>query len=515
LAFGSILFGDRGTPADIDTREAPECFTDLNLDQIVAAVTAGRGEYKLEPFFYAPLADPGQVNDRHGVLRDLEDRALFDKIGAFAAAMRGMRAYRTQSDRLTYKYQKQRLLLDAMATYCQAIARLLDDLNGAQLDSRWLRAFREYLAEYVRSDPFVSLTRATQQLTDDLSAVRYSLHIHGGRIHAARYASEPDYSADVRETFDKFKQGTATKYRFEFHSSLEMNHIEAAILDLVARLYPEIFSALEEYCARHAGDPEPRIAGFDREIQFYIAWMEYQAQFERAGLPFCYPAVSAESKEVQASGAYDLALAARLIVERTPVVTNGFRLSGPERILVVSGPNQGGKTTFSRAFGQIHYLASIGCTVPASEARVLLFDRLFTHFEREEDIRNLTSKMEDELLRIRRILDCATPSSILIMNESFLSTTLDDALLLSRHVMERISALDLLCVSVTFLDELASMSDKTVSMMGTVDPDDPARRTFRIVRRPADGLAYAAAIAEKHGVTYDRIKERIAERGPR
>jgi DNA mismatch repair protein MutS len=505
----SVLFENVKDCVADDAVCAPGFFADLNCDQIVDAITADREEYNLKPFFYAPLRRVDAIRYRHEVMQDLEDKSVLELVKSFARSMHDVRERLARARKMYYKEQKQAWFLTSVEIYSEIVSFFSTSLSKATIKSRGLSGFRHYLANYTRSAQFTSLWSETQAIRADLSAVRYCVVVNDGGFTVRKYDSEIDYSADVAATFDKFKQGAVKDYRLKFPERDEMNHIEAKILEFVARLHPDIFMRLNDYCARNSNFVDNVISVFDREIQFYVAYLDYITILRRAGLQFCYPHVLDDNREVYDYQGFDLALAHKLARENGATVCNDFHLRGKERILVISGPNQGGKTTFARAFGQLHYLASIGLPIAGKKAQLSLFDEIFTHFEREERVDTLRGKLEDDLVRVRTILDRATRRSIIIMNEIFTSTTLDDEIFLSNKVMEQIVSCGSLCVWVTFVDELASWGPQTVSMVSTVAPDNPTLRTFKIVRRPADGLAYAMAIAQKHQVTYEAIKGRM------
>jgi hypothetical protein len=509
LIFQSILFDSFEIGLFKEEAKAPSCFLDLKLDMIVDAITSGRDEYNLKPIFHVPLTQVGSIHYRQSILQDLENQAAFRSIKSFGNQMRTMRDHLHQGEKLSYKRQKQRYFADAVNIYCDLILDLAKDLAVVELKSTGLLAFQEFLGDYVDSPDFQLLNSDINRVKSGLSEVRYCLEIEGSRIEVSRNETDSDYSAEVLHSFEKFKQGAVQEHEFAFSTGPGMNHVEAAVLDLVAKLYPEVFSALDQFCDHHQDFLDVTIRTFDREVQFYMACLEHVERFRAAGLGFCYPEVSDQAETIQACGTFDLALANKLVQEHASLVCNDFKLTNPERILVVTGPNQGGKTTFARMIGQIHFLACLGCPVPGESASLLLFDRLFTHFEKEENLDNGTSKLEDDLIRIHEILELATSKSILIMNESLSATTLSDALFLGKQLLGLITERGLRCVIVTFLEELASLSAATVSMVSTVDPDDLAHRTFKVVRKPADGLAYAAALAEQHHLTYDCVRGRL------
>ncbi len=508
--FHSILFDGEHDGLLNPTVAEPDFFADLHLDQVVASLVDGRQDYDLVPFLYTALHDVEAVHYRHHVLGDLERSPVLNAVREFAGALQRMRKHLELAGKLHHARQTQRWFVEAVAVYCRGVRTLRERLATDEVQSRGFSGLAAYLHRYVNGEAFSRLVHETANVQAELAAVKYAIHIRGNRVRVTRYEGEPDMSEEIERTFERFRQGEVSDHLVKLNDYPDMNHVEGRILDLVAELHPVTFAELEQFCSRNDSYLDQTIARFDREVQFYLAYLEYIEPLKRSGLRLSYPRVSARSKNVHAGQTFDLALARKCSSDGGSIVCNDFQLTDRERILVVSGPNNGGKTTFARTFGQLHYLASLGLPVPGVDVRLFLPDRVFTHFEREEDIHTLRGKFEDELFRIHEILERASAASVLIMNESFGSTTLRDALVVGTEVLRLIIDLDAVCVFVTFVDELSGLGPSTVSMMSTVVAEDPAVRTFKVVRKPADGLAYAAAIAAKYGLTYAALRQRIA-----
>lgn len=522
--FYSILFPTQEQHKRPRRQNEPPYFKDLNLDQVFDPIlTEEKGfglkekrDFGLESIFYTPLDDPDVIAYRQDVMRELENDGPRGLIAGFADTINGIgNVTGTIRDALmsTEKWQDNYLtrgqLLDCAEKYCRATVMFSRSLSAAVLSSAGLRGFSEYLAAYVQSDGFQAMNERAKGLREKFSTVQFCMLVKGGTIRVRPFEEQPDIAKDILATFAKFGKDDGGDYSIHVQQPPQDIRMEATILNMVAGFNKDIFGDLDSFCAKYFNFEDETLLRFTREVQFYLLWLEFIAPMRRNGLSFCYPKLCRTPDDLYCRGGFDLSLAYSIGAQRHTIVPNDFELRAPERILVVTGPNQGGKTTFARAFGQIHHLASLGLCVPGSGAALYLFDSILTHFGREEDLATLNGKLQEDLVRLRDMLKAATGRSIIIVNEIFASTTLTDAVSLGKRMMDALAELGAPAVIVTFLDELAGHGPETVSMMSTVDKEDASRRTFQIVRKPPDGLAYAMSLTKKHRLTYEQLNGRL------
>jgi DNA mismatch repair protein MutS len=516
-----------GDPTALDH----EAFRDLHLDQIIAAVARRAPVDGVARHLERRPNDPSVGEYRQAVFQDLESPALTALVREFTERLQraqrlvgqaheGARGIRAASDAATADdavepdpdtvaamHASRLWLVTAGQTYVKAVHGLADGLDGLGLSAPALLALRDHLGDYRRSAAFGRLETDTKELTERLAAVRYRLRLSGNHLEVAHDDGGTDFVAAVAATFERFAREQPGKPSSRPRPA-GSHLLDGPILERVAELHPETFAALEHYAQAHATLFDPTLTRFGDEIQVYLAYLAYLAPLRAIGLPFCYPSLTAPSARLAAADLFDLALAAALADRGVTAVCNDVAIDGDERVLVVTGANQGGKTTFARAVGQLVHLASLGCPVPGRRAEVAVPDRILTHFARGEQLDDRRGRLLDDLERMRTVLDTATEHSVVIVNELFRSTTVADASALGRRVVGRLIATGVRAVFVTFLDELSRLGPATVSLVATVDPDHPATRTFRVERRPADGRAYAHALAFRHGLTYEQLTGR-------
>jgi hypothetical protein len=388
--FRSLLFPPGLEGERVKRPDPPACFGDLNLDEVMAAVVAKRDAEFLLPIFYAACRNEEVIRYRRAKFADVARTEVFEALTDFCEALRTVRANLAYADNIFLQAHRNLVLLRGIGRYCDAVESLPGALRSLELGSAGPRGLRAYLAGYGGSPWFTQLATEARELRGALSKITCSMLFRGDKVTVRKYASEHDYGATILERFGRFKESPdASPVPPRQWDDFSLNHIEQGILEFVGRLYPEPFRLVADYVARHGNFLDDVVATLDREIGFFLAYLAYIRPLECAGLPFCYPDVSAIDKTTTVSGSFDIALAAKLVGEGRPVVRNDSHLAGPERLIVVSGPNQGGKTTFARMFGQLHVLAGLGCPVPGERARIFLLDRVFAHFEREEDIASL------------------------------------------------------------------------------------------------------------------------------
>lgn len=257
-----------------------------------------------------------------------------------------------------------------------------------------------------------------------------------------------------------------------------------------------------------------------RELAFFCGAELFLRRIAGAGHALCFPDIrDAVDRRTEFEGLYNLRLAAHRIEtgDDHGIVGNSLVMDGHARLFVLTGPNGGGKTTFTQAVGTACIFAQAGLPVPAVRAVVTPVDRILTHFPVEEDYDDDMGRFEDEVRRVGEMFDRVSDRSLVLLNEPLTSTGPAEAIEIAGEVLAGFALAGVRGIFTTHYHEIAGSLQHRKSeggaaigtiTAGTAGPDS-SERTFRISEGPPAGSSHARDIAQKFGIDLDSIRRRL------
>ena len=485
-------------PADI-------MFKDLNLDDVIAEVLRRAKLFDIKKYYYTPLKNKEDIIYRHEVFKDLENKELFDDLNVFSYTMNRKLQELKVAKTVKFEVYKQIELKKKIEDVIEIMRLLVTNLDKYELKSEALKMMKKYVSDFLSSKEVEFVLNDMKLITEEMKKVKYRLAFENGVIKIAKEEKEEVVLDIINDTISAYLVDNPISFSLDY-GQLPV-HFLGQIYREIAKMYPIEFKHLELFSKHFDTFIDDVIVGFSNDIQFYISYIEIMDRIKSMGLSFSIPTINEGHTYCQKG--YDMALALKFYVTGAKIVVNDFMYDKGEYALIISGPNQGGKTTFSRYVGQVFYLAMLGLPVSGVSSSIDIVDRVYTMYEVEEDSSNLNGKLKSELLRIKNIMDSMQKNSLFVLNEVFSSTALEDGIILGKKVMELVKNKGSKMAFVTFIEELSKNDSGTVSMGSMVDKNDPSIRTFEILRKNDNSNTYAKSIASKNHVSYDDIIRRV------
>lgn len=191
-------------------------------------------------------------------------------------------------------------------------------------------------------------------------------------------------------------------------------------------------------------------------IKFLLSCSRFCYHLKELALPHCFPIIFEKGDRIfYAENSYSLVLAHRFISKKTPIQKIIFnRISFPKKnsTLIITGANQGGKTTYLQSIGLIQFLTQLGLMVPCSYAKISPVNRIYTIFASAEDTQD--SELSREFTKVLEMTDEIDRYSLILFNEPFMCTLKNDGIYFCRQIMAVLMSVGCKSVWVTHLFEL-------------------------------------------------------------
>ncbi len=474
-----VLLAHRDRDLDLETQLPPNADAlsgDLGLDILFAAMAAGdRYLFTVaRSTVFASLDDPAAIRYRQAVLADcLEHPDLVRELYGIAveAIDRERRAWGYAS---RYPDSLLRRSVDVLGQFVGLLRRLreIGETHAAgfrsvgfrrlfaeiatELDDAYLKATEDHLRRLRFSDGI----RMSAELGPANRGTGYVLRRRVGKPGWRERIGLSEAGAYVWELPPRDDAGAQAL------AGLRSRGIALAA-DALARSTDHILSYFKQLRA---------------ELGFFVACLNLRDGLVSKGEPLCLAEpLDPGRPAIGAQGLYDVCLS--LSLGRVRAVANDLDADG-RSLVVITGANRGGKSTFLRSLGQAQLMMQAGMFVAATAFRADVRRGLFTHFKREEDASLRSGKLDEELGRMSGIVDHAQPDSLVLLNESFASTNEREGSEIGRQIVRALLENGVKVAYVTHMFDLASglhAEGDGQALFLRAERLSDGRRTFRVM----------------------------------
>lgn len=431
--------------------------------------------------------------------------------------------------------------LESLKTFIECITKCHEfcDKNKDKFHSTALHGLTEYFASVYNSEYFDEVKRETDEclrlLAKGVKSVTVGINFDDMlRPVEAMLLSVSTDAIKKKGRFDWLfaRTGDTGRAIGKTHSLYNenggQNDLEAPLFRELKEINAEYIGHLDTAIRAYFKKSTEDILTFESQMSFYIGAKKIVEAVRARGLEMCRPKyLPMDERRMNAKGIFDLSFYIQMVGSdpmatlKDKIITNDCTFDDDGRFFVLTGANNGGKTTYTRAIGIIQVFAQAGIYVPCTECEISPVDYIYTHFPKEEEVGLNTSRFTQECKQFKETVDTATRHSLLLLNESIQSTTPTECVYIATELTKIFRCVGVRGVYATHLLELAKSlgrlneevegDTKLVSIITTVDTTADNRRLYRIERAEPQEFGYARTIYEKFGVSFEEVKRRQAK----
>ncbi|MCD8149911.1 MAG: hypothetical protein LUE92_10195 [Clostridiales bacterium] len=495
-------------------------------DMVVIKQESYRGfsDLHLENYF---SMDPAVLDYRLSVVEDLvENPPLYQ---AFVDSVTTISNINTLSKVMDSDFSVDSALSSVryLEMYRDIVELFSGALSDAELRSEGMKSFREQVREIAEGEEYQSLSRelaGTEMDFGYLKSVTIGVNLDENL--------QPKEAGILSVNQEEFRPGTVMN-RLLKKKSPDGKVLISTLYPLARGLHGEelkalnhgISTSLRTIFAKSLRDFEPLIQNYYKvstapfvslldDIRFLTAGAEFILKMRELGFPMCRPRIaSMEEKRCDLKQVYNPILALRE-VEKT-VVSNSFTLDERGRFYLVTGPNNGVKSIFAYSVGMTQALFQLGLFVPAESAYMSPVSGIYTHFPASDENNYGKGRLESECARLGAIMKKLTETDMLLMDESFSSTSGLEAGYIASEVLTGIGVIGCCGIFVTHIHDLPLKVDefnahpgnksKIDNLVAQMENRENGVRSYRVLRTKPDGLSYARDIAKQYGLDLEDI----------